>query len=261
MMTTADGAIEIAQFPCLSDNYGVLVHLKEPGLTLSIDAPDAGVIAQELKTRGWTLTHILTTHHHHDHVGGNAELKSVFGVEIIGPAGEADHVPGVDRQVSGGDRFELGGVAFEVIDTPGHTLGHIAYNMPAHHTAFVGDAMFAMGCGRVFEGTPEQMWSSLSRLMALPDETVVYCGHEYTAANAAFALTVDPDNPALQARAAEVQRLRADGRPTLPTTIAQEKATNPFLRAADPAIRAHLDMVDATDVEVFTRVRRLKDAA
>lgn len=260
-MSANEPAIEISQFFCRSDNYGVLVHVASAGVTISIDAPDAEAVERELAAQGWSLTHILTTHHHGDHVAGNDALKAKYGAEITGPTSEADRIPGLDRSVSGGDRFEVAGLAIDVLDTPGHTLGHIAYVMPNQKTAFVGDTLFAMGCGRVFEGTTEQMWASLDRLRQLPDDTVVYCGHEYTEANAAFALSVEPENSELQARAKEVAALRASGAATLPTTIGREKATNPFLRVESAEIRARLGLADATDTEVFTKVRRLKDAA
>lgn len=249
------------QFPCRSDNYGVLLHDPLSGLTASIDAPDAAAVEQALAFKGWRLTHIFTTHHHADHTEGNIALKEAHGCQIIGPRDEAAKIPGIDREVGGGDTFRFAEFDVEVLATPGHTLGHISYHIPAARLAFVGDTMFAMGCGRVFEGDHEMMWSSLSRLRNLPRDTTVYCGHEYTLSNARFALTVEPDNKALAARAAEIEALRQDGKPTLPTTIEAELATNPFLRACEPELKAALGMSDAEDWQVFAEVRTRKDNA
>ena len=251
--------LEIHQFPCRSDNYGVLLHDAASGQTASIDAPDKGEVLDAIEDKGWGLSHIFTTHHHPDHVDGNDFLKERYGCEIIGPATE--NIPGRDRAVSGGDTFEWAGREIRVIDTPGHTAGEVSYYMPADKLLFAGDTLFAMGCGRLFEGTPAHMWASMQRLLELPDDTIVYAGHEYTLANARFAVTVDPDNERLRERLAQVERLREDGRPTLPTTMGLERETNPFLRVGDREIRSALDMIDATDVEVFAKVRALKDAA
>ena len=253
--------LAVHQFPARSDNYGALVHDGASGATASIDAPDTEAVLAALAETGWTLTHILTTHHHPDHVAGNADLKERFGCEIIGPGAEADRIPGIDRQVAGGDTFDWAGHRVEVIDTPGHTAGHVVFHLPEHHLLFAGDTMFAMGCGRLFEGTADDMWGSLSRLMRLPDETTIYAGHEYTLSNARFAVTVDPDNETLRERLAEVERLRAENKPTLPTTLAKELATNPFLRAGDRSIRSGLAMMDEPDAAVFAELRRRKDAA
>jgi hydroxyacylglutathione hydrolase len=251
--------LQIHQFPCLSDNYGVLVHDPDADVTASIDTPEAAAVERALAATGWRLTHILNTHHHHDHTGGNLELKERTGCTIVGPRGEAAKVPGLDVAVGDGDSYRFGTREARIIETPGHTLGHIAYHFAGDRVAFVGDTLFALGCGRVFEGTPAQMWASLSKLMALPADTTIYCGHEYTQANARFAVTVDPANEALARRAAEIADLRARGEPTVPTTLAAELATNPFLRADDPDIRAHLGMADADPVEVFAEIRRRKD--
>lgn len=251
--------LEIQQIACLADNYGYLVHDPVTGQTATIDTPEVGPIMEALKERGWQLTHILNTHHHYDHAGGNEELKKLTGCTIIGPRGEQEAIPGIDRAVGEGDIVELGSKRARIIDVPGHTRGHIAYSFDAEHVVFVGDTMFALGCGRLFEGTPAQMWSSLSKLMALPDDTTVYCAHEYTQSNARFALSVEPQNKALQARARLIEEKRARGEWTVPTTIAMEKATNPFLRASSPDLRATLGMVNASDVEVFAETRRRKD--
>ncbi|MAB14522.1 hydroxyacylglutathione hydrolase [Parvibaculum sp.] len=252
-------SLEIHQFPCLNDNYGYLVHEPKSGATAAIDTPDAKAIEKALKEKGWTLTHILNTHHHYDHAGGNEELKAKTGCTIIGPKGEAAKIPGLDRAVGDGDMVELGEARARVFDVPGHTAGHVAYYFEDDGVAFVGDTLFALGCGRLFEGTPEQMWTSLSKLMALPDDTIVYCAHEYTQANARFAVTVDPENEALAARAKEIDEKRAKGEWTVPTTIGLEKATNPFLRAADPKLRHAIGLDAASDVEVFAETRHRKD--
>jgi len=253
--------LQTHQFPCREDNYGVLIHDAEAGVTASIDAPDAGAVKDALAEKGWALTHILTTHHHADHTGGNAQLKAETDCRIIGPRGEADKVAGIDERVGEGDTFAFGGFEVRVLDTPGHTAGHISYFLPEAKVAFVGDTMFAMGCGRLFEGSAETMWSSLSKIMALPQDTTVYCGHEYTLSNAKFALSIDPENAALKDRVREVEALRDAGKPTLPTTIAIELQTNPFLRAGDVAVRRHLGMSDAPDWQVFREIRQRKDNA
>ena len=234
--------LDIHQFPCLSDNYGVLIRDAEAGVTAAIDAPDASQVAAALKEKGWRLTHILTTHHHGDHTAGNLALKAETKCTIIGPRGEAAKVPGIDKQVGEGDTFKFGSFEVRVLDTPGHTAGHITYLIPSAGVAFVGDTLFAIGCGRVIEGNAQMMWNSLQKLMALPKETQVYCGHEYTQSNAKFALTIEPENAALVKRAKEVDQLRAAGKPTLPTNIGVELETNPFLRpqrAGDPAAARH----------------------
>jgi hydroxyacylglutathione hydrolase len=223
----------VRQFPCLSDNYGFLARDEDTGQVACVDTPDAGAILRELQHLGWSLSLILNTHWHPDHAGGNAELKAATGAQVVAPA-EVERIGPIDRKVAHGDVVDLGRTRFTVIDTGGHTLGHVTYFDAADQIAFVGDTLFALGCGRLFEGTAQQMWSSLSRLAALPDQTAVYCAHEYTASNARFALTVD-DGPALKARAEEVFAARERGEPTVPTTIAREKATNPFLRAGSAA--------------------------
>lgn len=251
--------LQVEQFMCRSDNFGVLIHDPESGATASIDAPEEAPIRAALERTGWQLTHILTTHWHEDHVKANEALKAAFGVEIHGPEAEKARVPGIDHPVSGGDGFTFGSEAVEVIDTPGHTAGHIAYHFPQSKLLFAGDTLFALGCGRLFECPADVMHASLSRLAALPGDTTVYCGHEYTLANARFAVSVDPDNAALQARLSEIEALRAKDKPTLPTTLALELETNPFLRAGDAAIRRHLGMESASDTEVFAEIRKRKD--
>ncbi len=247
--------LEVHQFPCLADNYGYLVRDEASGLAACIDTPDAGAILRELETLGWRLALILNTHWHPDHAGGNAEVKAATGAEVVGPA-EVARIAPPDREVRGGDRVSLGETAFEVIESGGHTLGHVAYYDAADRIAFVGDTLFTLGCGRLFEGDPQQMWASLQRLAALPDDTRVYCAHEYTAANARFALSVD-DDPGLKARAVEVFAARERGEPTVPTTIGLEKATNPFLRA--PELAPRLGAPSAPAYAAFAAVRAAKD--
>ncbi|WAJ29873.1 hydroxyacylglutathione hydrolase [Antarcticirhabdus aurantiaca] len=252
-------AIDIRLFPARSDNFGVLVHVPRTGATISIDAPEEAPILAALDAAGWRLTHILTTHHHGDHVEANEALKSRFGAKIVGPAGERDRIPGIDRAVAGGERIEVGGLAFEVIDVPGHTLGHVAYHAPEAKALFAGDALFSLGCGRIFEGTPEMLWASLQRLRALPDDTMLYCGHEYTATNARFASEVDPANLMLHERIREVEGLRTAGRPTIPVELGREKLTNPFLRADDPDLAAAFGMTGAEPAAIFTALRQKRD--
>jgi hydroxyacylglutathione hydrolase len=252
--------LQIVQFPALSDNYGFLLHDPDAGLTAAIDTPDAAEIRRQLEHRGWRLTHIFNTHHHADHAGGNLELKERYGCLIVGPGGDSARIPGLDVGVREGDTVDFGARRIEVVETPGHTVGHIVYYVPEAQAAFVGDTLFAMGCGRLFEGSPDQMWASLQKILRWPDTTRLYCAHEYTLANASFALTVEPENLALLARAREVAEFRRADRPTVPTTLALEKATNPFLRPASPSLRATIGLEDADDVRVFARTRALKDS-
>jgi hydroxyacylglutathione hydrolase len=244
-------SLTVHQFPCLSDNYGFLVRDEATGKTATIDTPDADAILARLDKLGWTLDFILNTHWHPDHAGGNAAIKAATGATIVGPQ-EVTRIAPLDREVVDGDVVELGETRFKVIDTGGHTLGHIAYHDAQDEIAFVGDTLFALGCGRLFEGTAEQMWTSLAKLTALPDATTVYCAHEYTASNARFALSVD-DDPALKARADQVFAARERGEPTVPTSIGVEKATNPFLRA--PLLRPNLAPAMA-----FAEIRAAKDS-
>lgn len=252
-------AIEIDQFMCRSDNFGVLAHDPQSGETAIIDAPQEAPIVAAVERTGWAPTHILTTHYHGDHVEANKALKGRYGLTIIGPEAEASRIPGIDQTVSDGDTIKVCGEEVRIAHTPGHTAGHIVYHFTESAVLFAGDTLFALGCGRLFEGTAADMFGSLSVLRQLQDDTTVYCGHEYTAANADFALSVDPENKALRARASEIADLRRQDLPTLPTTMGIEKTTNPFLRWDDAAIRAHLGMADAADVDVFAEVRRRKD--
>jgi hydroxyacylglutathione hydrolase len=252
--------LDLDVFLCRTDNFGVLVHDSETGLTASIDAPDADAVIAAAERRGWTISHIFTTHHHTDHVEGNLALKEKYGCEIIGPINEAVAIPGLDRTVADGDTFLFADHPVNVIETPGHTAGHICYNFVEDKLLFAADTLFALGCGRLFEKPPADMWHSLQKLAVLPDETAIYFGHEYTLSNARFALTIDPDNERLKIRAAEIEALRAEGRFTIPTTLAMEKETNPFLRAGDPAIRRNLLMESRTNEEVFAEIRKRKDS-
>jgi hydroxyacylglutathione hydrolase len=243
-------------FPCLKDNYGFLLHDPSTGETAAIDTPEAGKILAEADAKGWKITQIWNTHWHPDHAGGNAEIVAKTGAKVVGPK-EVDRIGAApDRILSEGDTVEMGALKATIIETPGHTLGHIVFHIADHKIAFVGDTLFALGCGRLFEGTPGQMWDSLAKLRALPDDTVVYCAHEYTASNAAFALSVDAQNADLVAYADDVKAKRAQDLATVPTTIGKEKRANPFLRADDPKLQAfvgHAGDVVATFAEVRER--------
>jgi hydroxyacylglutathione hydrolase len=252
-------AIEIAQFISRSDNFSVLLHDPKSGKTAAIDAPDADPIIEYCKARGWSLSDIFVTHKHFDHIEGIPALQAAFECTVTGPEASAAETGMYDRTVKDGDSFEWAGVKFEVIETPGHTLDHVSYYLPSEKVVFVGDTIFSIGCGRVIEGDHAMMWDSLKTLRDLPDDTSLYCGHEYTLANGKFALTVDPQNAALKARFAEVQKLRADDKPTLPTTIGAEKKTNPFLRADDPAVMKSVGMAGEKPAKVFAEIRTRKD--
>ena len=248
------------QFPCLSDNYGVLVHDSTTGATAAIDAPDAQAVLAALDGQGWTLTDILVTHHHADHIQGIAGVKARFPkARVVAPAREAARIGGVDVEVSEGEVVAVGDLQAKVIETPGHTAGHIVYWFEDDDALFAGDTLFALGCGRVLETPMSTMWDSLVKLSQLPGETQVYCGHEYTESNAKFALTVDPTNDLLRQRAREVSELRAEGMATLPTTIALELATNPFLRAEQPDVQAAVGMPGGDPGAVFAELRERKN--
>jgi len=247
--------ISIRQFPCLTDNYGFLVRDEATGLAACIDTPDADAILRELDQTGWRLSLILNTHWHPDHAGGNSAVQAATGATIVGPA-EVRKIAALNREVGDGDIVELGETRFQVLETGGHTLGHVSYYDATDEAAFVGDTLFAMGCGRLFEGPAAQMWASLSRLAALPDETAVYCAHEYTETNAHFALSVDT-SAEVRARANEVFELRHQGRATVPTTILKERQTNPFLRA--PQLAEAVGVSSGDPVEAFAVLRAAKD--
>ena len=250
----------IHQFPCLSDNFGVLLHDPASGATASIDVPEAAPVLAALKERGWTLTHILVTHRHADHVQGIPEVKAAFpNARVIAPAGEAERVPMVDATVKEGERVSVGTLGAEVIETPGHTIGHIVYWFDKEALLFAGDTLFSIGCGRVNEAPMDVMWHSLEKLNKLPDETLVYCGHEYTVSNGKFALTIEPNNPALKTHVAKAEALRAKGEWTLPSTMGLERAINPFLRADNPHVQAELNMRGAKPEAVFAEIRERKN--
>jgi hydroxyacylglutathione hydrolase len=252
-------AAEIRIFPCLSDNYGYLIHDPLTKATASIDAPEAAPIIAALKAEGWTLTDILVTHHHQDHVGGVAELKDAFNCRVVAPFDKTQPIGAVDQRVKEGDTIKVGNLAARIIETPGHTLDHVSYVFDSDHAAFVGDTLFSVGCGRVFEGTYPMMWQSLLKLRALPDATRIYCGHEYTESNVRFALAIDGDNAALKNRAGEVARLRADKRPTIPTTLGEEKQTNIFLRADVPSVSRAVGLDGRSAPDVFADLRERKN--
>jgi hydroxyacylglutathione hydrolase len=246
-------------FPCLQDNYGVLLHDPQTGATAAIDAPEARAVEAALQRTGWRLSDILVTHHHADHTGGIAALKEHHRCRVTAPSREASRIPLVDATVREGDHVKVGSLEGEVRETPGHTAGHITYFFAPDKLAFVGDTLFSIGCGRVIEGTPEMMWQSLLKLRALPDDTRIYCGHEYTQANIRFAKTVEPDNPVLVQRALEVEKLRGENKPTIPSTLAQEKAANPFLRADLPELAKAVGMVGQPAWKVFAEIRERKN--
>lgn len=250
--------LEVHQFPCLSDNYGFLLHDPDSGETACIDTPDADAYLRAAAGKGWKITQIWNTHWHPDHAGGNAAVKAATGCIVIAPEDDAGKIAAVDRAVKHGDTVMLGTHAAHVIDVGGHTMGHIAYHMPDADMAFVGDALFALGCGRMFEGTPPQFWSSLSRLKALPARTMLYCAHEYTASNARFALHADPDNADLAAYAQDIADKRSRDVPTVPTRLDRELATNPFLRADTPEMQARWGGGDA--IATFAALRAAKDS-
>jgi hydroxyacylglutathione hydrolase len=252
-------AAEIRLFPCLSDNFGYLIHDDATKATASIDAPEAGPIVKALEREGWKLTDILITHHHGDHVGGVAELKKKYGCRVVAPHDKSTKIANADLRVGNGDVVKVGELLARVLETPGHTLDHISYVFDGEKALFAADTLFSIGCGRVFEGTYPMMWDSLLRLRALPDDFKLYCGHEYTASNVKFALSVDSDNAALQARAAEVTRLRGENKPTIPSLLGEEKKTNIFLRADDPSVAIKLHMKGASAAEVFGELRERKN--
>lgn len=251
--------LDIRTIPCLSDNYAFLAHDPDSGATAVIDVPEAGPILAALAQTGWTLTDVLITHHHDDHVQGLAELLAVHPARVTGAAADAHRLPKLDVALNDGDTLNVGSETGAMIDVSGHTINHVAFYFPRAQAVFTADSLMALGCGRVFEGTKPQMHASLQKLAALPGDTVVYSGHEYTAANAKFALTIDPENPALISRVNDVTAKRASGTPTVPSVMSEELATNPFLRAHDPAIQAHLGMTGANAVDVFTEIRTRKD--
>jgi hydroxyacylglutathione hydrolase len=250
---------QIYLFSCLTDNFGVLLHDPESRATAAIDAPEAAAVEAALAKTGWGLTDILVTHHHGDHTAGIPQLKTKYKCRVVAPRNEAQRIALVDQMIGEGDSVRVGSLRGRVIDTPGHTAGHVSYFFPADKLAFVGDTLFSIGCGRVIEGNAEIMWQSLRKLRDLPDDTRVYCGHEYTEANIRFAKTIEPDNKALAARAEEVARLRAAGKPTIPSTIGAEKAENPFLRADNPGVAKAVGLAGSPAWKVFGEIRDRKN--
>jgi len=251
--------LELVTIPCLSDNYAFLLHDSETGQTLVADAPESWPIRAVLEKRGWQLTDILITHHHGDHIDGVEDLRQIYSPRVIGAADDAQRLPALDLKVRAGDIFQFSGHDVQVMDVSGHTNGHIAFYIPDGGAVFTGDSLMALGCGRLFEGNPAQMWESLSRISALPGETLVCSGHEYTAANARFAVTIEPDNSALARRVDDIRTARAAGQATVPSLLSLELATNPFLRAALPGVKSALGMEDAADSAVFAEIRQRKD--
>ncbi len=251
--------LRVEQIPVLRDNYVYLLHEPDSGATAVVDPAVAEPVEERLAALGWRLTHILNTHHHDDHVGGNLALKRATGAKVVGSRRDADRIPGIDQMVGDGESFLVGKAAAMVMEVPGHTAGHIAYWFPESRALFCGDTLFAMGCGRLFEGSPEQMWQSLLKLRGLPDDTLVYCAHEYTQSNARFARTVERDNPDLAARIADIDARRGRKLPTVPTPLALERATNPFLRADVESVKRGVGLPGAEPAKVFAELRRRKD--
>jgi len=251
-------ALEIELVPCLKDNYAYLIHDSDAGLTAIVDPSEPDPVRKALSARGWKLTHILNTHHHFDHTGGNVPLKETTGAVIVGPGKDRDRIPGIDVGVDESTNWTFGARSVRVLEIPAHTRAHIAFVVD--DAAFTGDTLFAMGCGRLFEGTPAMMWTSLSKLMRLPDETRIFCGHEYTLNNGRFALSIEPQNAALVSRMRDVESARARNLPTIPSSLGLEKKTNPFLRPDSAEIRRSLDLEDADDVTVFGEMRKRKDS-
>ncbi|NWH08703.1 MAG: hydroxyacylglutathione hydrolase [Alphaproteobacteria bacterium] len=252
-------ALEIHLIPCLTDNYAYLLVDARTNCAAVVDPSEAAPVKAVIDQRRVTLTHILNTHHHFDHTGGNLDLKAATGASIVGPASDRARIPGIDLALGEDSDFSFAGHRAQILDIPGHTSGHIAFWFKDSRAVFTGDTLFSLGCGRLFEGTPAQMWQSLSKLAQLPPETRIYCGHEYTESNARFALTIDPHNAELHQRAEDVRHLRARRLPTIPSTIGLERHTNPFLRAGDPALQRALGMAGEHPVTVFAEIRRRKD--
>ncbi len=251
--------LNIIQLPVLTDNYIYIIHDSTHGETAVVDPAIAEPVLAVLQENGWRLNYIFNTHHHSDHIGGNLPLKQKTGCRIVGAACDSGRIPGIDIAVADGDQIRLGEQSLQIMATPGHTSGHIVYYCAGSAALFCGDTLFSLGCGRLFEGSAEQMWQSLQKLKALPDNTRIYCAHEYTQANGRFALTLEADNPDLQQRVAEVARLRAQNLPTLPSSMVLEKATNPFLREHSPSLRIAVDAGRDTPARVFAKIRLLKD--
>lgn len=252
--------VELLTLPCLADNYVFLLHNPQSGQTAVVDVPDADVVLEALQKRGWTLNDILITHHHDDHINGVAAVKAATGARIVGAAADAHRLPTLDLAVAEGDTFSSCGENVTVMEVYGHTVGHIAFHLAESGIAATGDSLMALGCGRLFEGTPAQMWDSMQKFLALPPETVICSGHEYTASNAAFAATIEPMNAKLKARTAAIADARARGFATVPSILSEELETNPFLRAHLPSVKSELGLDGTTDAEVFAEIRKRKDS-
>lgn len=257
--TTESEKAVIVTVPCLSDNYAYLLHDPATGATAVVDVPESGPVEEALAERGWRLTDILITHHHHDHVDGVGPLRSSTGAKVWGAAADSERLPPLDHTLGEGDEVKFGNLTGRVLDVSGHTVGHIAFHFPDANAVFTADSLMALGCGRVFEGTHAMMWESLSKLAALPDDTRIYSGHNYGQANGRFALSIEPDNAALRARIARIEERDAAGEPIVPSTLAEERETNPFLRAADPDVKAAVGLPGGDDAAVFAELRRRKD--
>lgn len=253
-------SLQIELVPCLKDNYAYLLHDSSSGTTGIVDPSEPGPIIDALSKRRYKLTYILNTHHHYDHTGGNLELKATYGAKVIGPFADKDRIPGIDVALRDGEKWMFGGHEMHVLETPGHTKGHVSFYFPESGAIFTGDTLFCLSCGKLFEGSAEQMWSSLSKIASLSDNVRIFCGHEYTLSNAKFALSIEPGNDALRSYAARASELRSKGLPTVPSTLAEEKSCNPFLRTSSSEIRKSLNIPDtASDAEVLGRVRKAKD--
>jgi len=251
--------LEIVTVPCLADNYAFLIHAPETGETAVVDAPEETPIERALADHGWQLSHIFITHHHFDHIDAAEPLRAATGAKLIGAKTDAHRLPSLDMAIEDGDSFDFAGHRVQVLDVSGHTVGHIAFYIPDSYAVFTADSLMALGCGRVFEGAAEQMWASLSKIAALPPQTIVYSGHEYTTANAKFARTIEPNNAALHDRSNQIAKLRERGEPTVPSILSTELATNPFLRANLPEVKKLLNMTGEPDAAVFAEIRARKD--
>lgn len=259
-VSNVSSSLQIELVPCLSDNYAYLLHDVDTGTVGIVDPSEASPVVNALNRKNWNLNYILNTHHHHDHTGGNMELKARYGAKVIGSAMDKNRIPGIDIVLNDGDKWMFAGHEVLVFETPGHTRGHISFYFPKSGAIFTGDTLFSLGCGKLFEGSPEQMFSSLKKMTALPDDTNIFCGHEYTLSNSKFALSIEPKNEALQSYAAHVAHLRGKGLPTIPTTLKTEKSCNPFLRTSSSEIRQTLGIpVTADDAKALGVIRRAKD--
>ncbi|KAJ9178520.1 hypothetical protein P3X46_010398 [Hevea brasiliensis] len=259
-VSNMSSSLQIELVPCLRDNYAYLLHDVDTGTVGVVDPSESVPIIDALSRKNQNLTYILNTHHHHDHTGGNEQLKARYGAKVIGPGIDRDRIPGIDIVLNDGDKWMFAGHKVVVMETPGHTRGHISFYFPGSGAIFTGDTLFSLSCGKLFEGTPEQMYSSLRKIMSLPDDTNIYCGHEYTLSNSKFALSIEPNNEALQSYADHVAHLRSKNLPTIPTTLKVEKACNPFLRTSSTEIRQSLNIpVTANDAEALGVIRQAKD--